>query len=359
MTGRYAHNGGVRTNAGVPSKLNQQTSIQYLLRQSGYRTGIVGKYFNSWPLATNPPHFDTWATFSSSNKSYSGGQWNIQGTVQTVGQYATHFMGDQVEAFLSSASIQPWYLYVAPPHPHGPYTAEAKYTSAPVPAWQGNPAVFETDRSDKPAYVQSSKRTLSNAQGIRTKQLRTLMSVDDLIDRIMTKLQITGQLENTLVIFTSDHGFMWSEHGLSGKRFPYTQSVTVPLLVRWPGTTIAEATDTRLVGNIDLAPTALEAAGVAPPTSPPMDGRSLLTSGSRDRLLIEHWTDGGTNVPTWASLVTPSDQYVEYYSGTSVSFREYYDLISDPWQLQNLQVPPAGVPAQLAADRTCVGSSCP
>jgi arylsulfatase A-like enzyme len=363
FTGRYAHNHGVQSNT-EPENLNQQTTVQYYLDRAGYRTGIFGKYLNSW-FREQPPYFDRWAISKSSKTGYSGGEWNVQGTVRTVSQYGTHFIGDQADAFLNSGSQDPWFLYLAPPNPHSPYEAESKYKTAPVPEWTCNPAVLESDRSDKPPYVRLYNGNCARGQETRTKQLRTLMSVDDLIDRVLTTVRDNGELSNTLVFFLSDNGYLWSEHGLTGKRFPYLDSIRIPMFARWPGHVPAGVVDRRLVANIDLAPTVLDAAGLTART--PIDGHSLLSGYSRDRMLTEYWSGGdwagpveGDPVPDWASLFTPEGHFIRYYrpDGT-VSFREYYRLSVDPWELSNRFKPPAGWSAQLTADRTCAGNTCP
>jgi arylsulfatase A-like enzyme len=363
LTGRYAHNHGVTSNLEARG-LDPRITVQYYLGQAGYRTGIIGKYMNAW-LRQRPPFFDTWAIFGSSRAAYSGGDWNIQGTVRTVDQYATRFIGDQAEAFLDSGSGEPWFLYLAPPNPHQPYRVEAKYQGAPVPDWDCNPAVRESNRSDKHPYVRLYHRTCNQGKEIREKQLRTLMSVDDLLDRVLRAVKAEGELSNTLVFFLSDNGYLWSEHGLGGKRHPYLQSIEIPMLARWPGHLPAGAVDRRLVANIDIAPTVLDAAGLTPPT--PLDGRSLLSNHSRDRMLIEYWSGGnwsgpveGDAVPDWASLITRRGHYVRYYQpDTSSDFREYYDLRADPWELHSLPAPPAGWAKQLSSDRVCAGLRCP
>lgn len=102
----------------------------------------------------------------------------------------------------------------------------------------------------------------------------------------MTTLRDTGQLDNTLAFFLSDNGYMWSEHGLSAKRHAYTQSIQIPMFARWTGHLPAGAVDPRLVANVDIAPTVYEAVGVVPRDD--VDGRSLLSAYSRDRLLLRH-----------------------------------------------------------------------
>jgi arylsulfatase A-like enzyme len=127
------------------------------------------------------------------------------------------------------------------------------------------------------------------------------------------------------------------------------------------------------VANIDIAPTVLDAAEITPDPAYPLDGRSLLSPVQRDRLLLEF--QGGNNqpgVPTWAATWTSEYQYVEYYDDATggVSFREYYDLVNDPFQLTNLlgDADPANDPPldeqsklslRLSRDRVCAGTEGP
>ena len=209
---------------------------------------------------------------------------------------------------------------------------------------------------------------------MRARQLRTLMSVDDMVGRIFESMGELGERRDTLAIFLSDNGFIWADHRIGGenktagqKRLPYTASIGIPLLIRWPGQVPQGATSARLTGTVDIAPTVLDAAGVAPdPAAPPLDGRSLLQPAVRDRVLLEYWRLGKAPFKTWASTRTRAFQYTEYYGEDrrTVVFREYYDLIRDPWQLRNLlrdgdpsnDPSLGGLEAQLSADRTCAGT---
>ncbi|MFE2324174.1 sulfatase [Streptomyces sp. NPDC059385] len=372
FSGRYAHNHGVRNNAASHS-LDQHTTVQRYLKQAGYRTGLFGKYLNSWTLADNPPHFEEFALLQP---AYTNANWNVNGTVQTINGYTTNIIKNKTLSFLDKAATdsRPWFAYVTPYASHGPRTPEAKYANVAVPAWNGRPSVPEADRSDKPAYIQNATGTLADGQQIRAEQLRTLLTVDDAVQAFRDKLAALGQLDNTLVIYIGDNGFGWGDHGWTKKSVPYSPAHEVPFYLSWPAGGLGSGTvDNRVVANIDIAPTILDAAGITPNT--PQDGHSLLSGHSRDHLLVEWWKQGtgGTGPKTWASYVAKDKQYVEYYdlhtdatgavSGTGqVTFREYYELVSDPYQLQNLlhQATPAqeqalGIPAlaaALAADRT-------
>jgi arylsulfatase A-like enzyme len=196
-----------------------------------------------------------------------------------------------------------------------------------------------------------------------------LLSVDRLVDRLLTTLDELGERGPTMVFFLSDNGFLMGEHGLQQKHSPYTASVKIPMYARWPGHFQAREVDEREVANIDIAATVYDAAGIKP--DEPVDGRSLLDrSWTRDRMLLEYIHREDRAVPTWASLRTAEYQYVEYYDESleEVTFREYYDLLADPYQLTNLlgdadtqnDPEPGRVTAlslELQRDRRCGGTS--
>jgi arylsulfatase A-like enzyme len=371
LSGRYAHNNGVRDNTQA-AKLDQGSTITRRLRDAGYTTGIFGKFLNSWPLADNPPHFDRWATFK--NGPYSGFQANEQGQIRTIDQYATTYVARKATQFINQAERndqRPWFLYVAPTAPHSPFTPESQYANADVPEFVPNPAFFEKDRSDKPPGVRNTFLDPAVVLAHRRAQLRMLMSVDDLVSKIFSSLksnqEVDGQNEETLAVFVSDNGFMWGEHGLEGKDRPYTYAAKIPLYLRWPGRINAGVDDPRIVANIDLVPTVLEGTNIQSET--PMDGESLLGGHSRDRILLERLLASGRLF--WVSTRTASYQYTEYYRASDPPdappfFREYYDLVADPWQLTNYLAdgdplndpPPPTLDAlhnQLMSDLSCAG----
>ncbi|MFN2524676.1 MAG: sulfatase [Actinomycetota bacterium] len=364
LTGSYTHNHGVRSNGLEDWKaLDHSTTIERYLQDAGYRTAMYGKFLNNWPVRRDPPYFDSWAVIPKvfGRRAYYDSEWNVNGRVKRVSTYATQFIESKGLRFLQTSESndsQPWFLFLSTTAPHAEFTPEPIYENATVPKWNGNPAVSESDRSDKPAYVRAFDETYKEGAAARRGQLRTLMSVDDLVEAVMGELDRLGE-ENTLAIFLSDNGYFWSEHKLPAKGAPYLQSVRVPMLLRWEGQIEANSVDERLVANIDVAPTILSAAGI------PFggDGGNLLdNSWSRDRLLLEYWIDPySPTIPRWASTVERSAQYIEYYNGDGdVIFREFYDLGADPWQLQNLRTPPDPSWAdRLREDRRCAGASCP
>jgi arylsulfatase A-like enzyme len=370
FSGRYAHNTGVRTNPDG-SALDHSLTMERLLAEHGYDSAYVGKFLNDWQLGTPPPYFEHWSLVGG---GYSNQFWNVDGVGRTYADYSTDLIGDRAVAYLDgfeAADAQPWFLFLAPPAPHYPYEPAARDADAAVAAWAGNPATAETDRSDKPPWVRNRSFSLAQAEAVRIPQLRTLMAVDDMVGRVMTRLQQLGELSDTLVIYTSDNGYVWGEHRLGGdygtagqKRYPYTESVRVPMYVRWDGHVQAGTTDVRMTSTVDIVPTVLDAAGIDPDY--PLDGHSMLSSYTRTRILLEYWLDpGDATIPTWISMRTPSLQFVEYYDANgNVTFREYYDLQADPWQLVNLlndgnPSNPAidALVAEVRSDALCSGTS--
>jgi arylsulfatase A-like enzyme len=375
FTGRYAHNHGVVRNLAVQA-LDHRSTLQYYLRTAGYNTAIVGKFLNRWPLEEAPPYFDRYSVFlpEHSTHGYYDVNFNVDGEIDRIDEYSTDFIADESVRILEDFDeddSRPWLLYVTPYAPHGPRTPEPAYEEAWVPTWDPNPAVDEKLLGDKPDVFSVHSRVIhDNAEQARTQQLRTLMSVDDLVGRLAGTLDRLREERDTIAFFMSDSGFLWGEHNLLKKRLPYTQAVRIPLLVRWVDGR-HEPVDDRLVGGIDVAPTVLEATTTAPDPAYPLDGRPL-DGRKRRRLLLEHWSDRMQYTPTWASLVSDDYQYTEYYfrGGNRKRAVELYDLKADPWELENLassQPESRGVSSarlgrlshRLDRYRNCVGAGCP
>ncbi|MFN2588618.1 MAG: sulfatase [Actinomycetota bacterium] len=341
MTGLYAHNHGVRTSErGQAELLDQQLTMQRYLRREGYRTAIFGKYLNAWPRDVDPPWFDAWAILSDSTaRAYFHGRWNVNGEVRERKRYSTRIVEREALAFLKTAEgeddAQPWLMYLTPTSPHLPAVPHPDHARMEVPPFEPTPAMLEEDRSDKPAEVREQTVDPKLVRQWRRRQLRSLIAVDELVGAVARRLEKTGEAETTLAIFMSDNGFLWGEHGLAEKIRPYEASAEIPFLVRWPGRFAAGATDERLAANVDVAPTVVEAAGVE--AGHEFDGRSLLTS-EHDHLLLEQWKRADRTVPNWAALRAREYLYVEYYGGDRLvpTYREYYDLVADPWELENL-----------------------
>ena len=375
FSGRYTHNHGNLNNQ-TTKNLDYEATIMAYLKRSGYQTGMAGKFLLEWRNSDRPPFFDRWALTT-------GGYVNVpfgtdQGTI--TADYTTSETRRQAVRMLNifeADDRRPFFLYLAPQAPHaastpGTFPAEPKYASADVGPCNPSPGVLEADKSDKPPWVRNYNTTRETGCHDRQGQLRTLLSADDMVDAVMTRLAGLGEASGTVAIFTSDNGYLWAEHGVREKFVPYTESVRVPFLVRWPGKVPAGFVDHRPVANVDITPSVLAAAGLAPALRYPFDGRPFLTNKglsttARPEAYFEQFKDANRpNFPAWRSLRTASVQYIEWYNTAgAVVFREYYNLNADRFQLTNLLADgnpnnnpdTTALSARLARYKTCRGRS--
>ncbi len=371
FTGRFPHNTGITGN-GLDAEIaamDQSATFQGYLHASGYRTAMAGKFMNTVPLSRSPQYWDHW-TFMTGG--YTDVSYNVDGTVKKIPGYYSTVLGNQVVQDLNSFEQQdstPWLIYVAPQAPHAPTTPDTPHANAAVPSWTYPASFNEADVSDKPSTVSwRGKLNATQVEDLRKAQLRTLMSVDDMVGQIVDEMNRLGEDQNTLAIFTSDNGYLWGEHRILDKRFPYTESQEVPLMMRWDGHITPGSTDDRLISNVDIVPTLLQAAGITPTLKHPLDGVSILSSTRRTELLTEYGRSLDSSLPPWAALRTDTAQYAEWYNATTgaLTDREYYNLVDDPLQLVNLlgdgstanDPNVASWSARLAAARKCVGSAC-
>ena len=229
-----------------------------------------------------------------------------------------------------------------------------------------SPAVNEADVSDKPELVRTlpplASRALATIRTRYQRRLASLLAVDEAVARMVATLRASGELNRTLILFTSDNGWLQGEHRLAGgKSLLYEPSVRVPLLMRGPGVPRG-VRRTQLVANIDLAPTILAAARARPGL--PQDGLSLLGLARNPRaglgrgILFEDGQRGDTK--EYVAIRTPGHLYAEYANGD----RELYDLRADRFQLRSVHASAAhaalrrALAARLAALRRCRGASC-
>jgi N-acetylglucosamine-6-sulfatase len=380
MTGRYPHNNGVRNQQDGP-RFDGPHSMACYLRDAGYATYLDGKFLTTWPKTQTPPCFLHSTVMWG---GYNNVQVKVDGVSRASAGYSTTYLGSRGREYITEAlsAGQPFLLYETPQAPHwvnvtnsdGTQTQlavpDTKYRTTPVGTCSGVP---EADRSDKPAYVRTMNYTTTKAQAMCQSQMRAIMTADDEFGATMQLLADRGILDNTLVILSSDNGYMWGEHGRWEKFVPYEPSVRIPLLLRWPGRVNAGVDTTRTVSYLDLLPTVLEAAGVALAAgAPPLDGESLLrASKPRTTTYAEYYNDpANSNIPSWRMVRTATAKYIQTYDaqGTVIA-REYYNLSADPAENTNLlgdgnaaNDPPAttitSLTSRLNAFSTCSGANC-
>jgi N-acetylglucosamine-6-sulfatase len=390
LTGQYPHNHGVVANGGPNGgyqHLDNGNTLPLWLQQAGYYTAHLGKYLNHYgeDSPEPPPGWSRWfglidpSTYRLFDYTVSDDGVPVS-YGHAAGDYQTDVLAAEAERVLRSRAgeSQPFFVSVAPIAPHLERIAGRQSPPRPAPRYAGRfageplpvKASFnEADVSDKPAHIRrlpplTAARTAHETAVYRAR-LASLLAVDDLVERLVNALADTGQLARTVIVFTSDNGFLVGEHRIvDQKYYPYEESIRVPLIIRGGGFPAA-ATAVQQVSNVDLAPTIVALTGAKPRRV--MDGRSLLPLAldprqGRDRTLLIEGVHAGAAKPTFQAVRDPRWLYVEYATGD----RELYDLAKDPLELRSRHA--ATAPAltavrgdlarRLARLRTCAGASC-
>jgi arylsulfatase A-like enzyme len=352
LTGQYAHHTGVVDNFGLHSfpAFHASSTVATWLHAAGYDTALVGKYINDYTIYGHhqiPPGWDDWQVMDSiPMEKYYDYSVNDNGHLVHYGDapqdYSTTVLTRKAVDFIHGAR-KPFFLYFAPVTPHlpaipAPQDQRKLENIAPL----NTPSIDEANIGDKPwSYWHRDmlKAAAEIYQGdVRRRQLQSLLSLDRSVKEIVDALRSKHVLDHTVILYTSDNGFLWGEHRLGGKIWPYEESTHVPLIVRTPWAPWG-TTDARPVLNIDLASTIAAIAGVKPEL--PQDGRSFLPllQGKeipwRHGFVVEYLGRNLLKVggpPPYIAVHTGRYLYVEYRRG----WRELYDLRRDPWELTNV-----------------------
>lgn len=277
LSGTYTHTHGVRDN--FTDYPHQLQSFPLLLQEAGYNTAYIGKWHMGEGDDSRRPGFDYWVTHKGQGKYYDT-DFNVNGERKTVAGYYTDRVTDMALDWLAQREKgKPFALVVGHKAPHGPFVPEPRYATLydevpyPYPA-----SSFALD--DKPAWIKERLPTWHGIYGplygfrenfpdtrpeavtdferfVRS-YVATINSVDDSVGRLYASLERSGELDNTIFIFSSDNGFLFGEHGMIDKRTMHEASVRVPLVVRYPklvnpGTTVDEH-----VLSLDVAPSVME-----------------------------------------------------------------------------------------------------
>jgi arylsulfatase A-like enzyme len=388
LTGQYGHNNGVLGNMppdGGYAKLDHSNTLAVWLQNAGYNTVHLGKYLNGYGRTDPteiPAGWTEWrGSVDPSTYRFYGYTLNENGTLVTYERpYQTDLYARKAANIIRRRAAQaaPFFLWVAflAPHSGGPRESDdPQGLGTPVPAPRHRnqfaseplprpPSFNEADVSDKPIGIRSRPRlSRDRIRAIREnyqQRLESLLAVDEAVAKIVAALRESGELRNTLIVFTSDNGFFHGEHRVpAGKVLLYEPSIRVPLIMRGPGIP-GGLRLTQHVSNIDLAPTIVDATSATAGRT--MDGRSLFPLFAdptlrlgRD-LLVERMPGDGN----FSAIRTPRYLYAEYWNGE----RELYDLARDPHELASRHADPAyaaiqaDLAARLARLRVCAGETC-
>ena len=296
LTGKYSHTTGIRTLGDVIDHTRERT-LGMMLRDAGYQTAALGKWHLGHGGNSDPAGFDHWSVLPVQGK-YVDPEFHEAGGTVTRRGYVTDILADMALDWLRDRDPdRPFFLYLGNKAPHDPFTYDAAHAELFAGRDLPEPPTLRDDYQGRAVAAARSTQKVANAhlrrhvpeppppdlsgddllrwnyQSFMKGYLRCVASVDDNLGRLLAYLDEAGLAGDTLVVYTSDHGFFLGDHGFYDKRFMYEESIRIPLLVRGPVVAQKGLADDHMVLNVDFAPTLLDLAGAPIPDQ--MPGRSL------------------------------------------------------------------------------------
>ncbi len=390
LTGKYSHKNGFKDNEHSRFDGSQNTFIKEL-RSAGYQTAWIGK----WHLETTPQGFDYWQIVPGQGQYYNPDFIAMDGSTKRIEGYATNIIEDLSEDWLNKRDTgKPFCLVIGHKATHRTWlpdtTDMGKYENInfPLPdnfydAYQNREAARVQDMTIdktmllgydlkmlsysknkegaiermnaaqrakfdayyKPIQADFKSRNLSGKALVEWKYQRymrdylsTAAALDRNIGRTLDYLDQHNLTNNTIVIYVSDQGFYLGEHGWFDKRFMYEESFRTPMMMRYPGQIEKGSVNDDFVMNLDLAPTLLEAAGVAIPKD--IQGKSFLQQVTdkkvkgRDAMYYHYYENGEHSVSPHFGISTGRYKLIRFYK--RVESWELYDLQKDKSEMKNL-----------------------
>lgn len=359
MTGLYTTSHGLVINE--LRLRTDHTCLGHLLTNAGYQTGYIGK----WHLYANElgHHFEPrnsfvprgpdrlgfdgyWAAYNFHHLNY-GTYYHTESPEKIYygeGVYEPEAQTDLALDFLAQQKgDDPFALVLSwgPPHdPWGDDNVPAEWREPFADVLVEHPPNYSPE--DDPYGDAWAKLKLGEREKLplwRRNYYAMVSNLDHNFGRLLSALDQQGLADNTIVIFTSDHGEMFGAHGRRAKNIFYEEALHVPLLLRWPGRIEQGSTSNSLLSTIDLLPTLCGLLDLDPPDAAEGVDRSGLLTGAGgpepDAVLLQGtgavaaWDDGFE----WRGIRDARYTYARYrVDGTELLF----DRVEDPWQLQNL-----------------------
>ena len=355
LSGLYAHTHKVINNfTDYPVNL---PSYHRRLRDAGYETAYIGKWHMGEQSDEQRPGFDYWASHKGQGK-YFDNTFNINGTRESLKGYYTHRVTELAVDWLRRPRGRPFLLILGHKAQHCPFEPEPKYAHAFDDVKIEKPPTWNDTGEGKPEWVRQRVPTWHGIDGplfgaktydnfIRT-YLGTLLSVDDSVGEVYEALKAMGELDNTLLLYGSDNGFMIGEHGAVDKRTMYEESIRVPLLVRYPELIREPRVVNEMVLSEDVAPSILDICGVKPLRNiHGMSWKNLVRGwaiwGRRSWYYAYNYEKEFPYTPNVRGVRTRDWKYIHYPNGDDQPDKyiaELYNLKDDPLETKNLIVHP-------------------
>ena len=397
LTGQYPHTNGVYDLKGGIEAERQFLAIE--MKKAGYQTAMIGK----WHLKQEPAAFDYYCVLPGQGKYHNpefrkkgAGEWP-KNLIKAVGKHSSDAITDLTLKWLKEGRDggKPFFLMHHYKAPHDYFEHAERYNDylkdidvpEPPSLWS-HPGEFGSvatrgynddlvphvgtsigDRNPRRSYSKDLPKRFAkdyppnydpaehSAEEIKRlaynaylkNYLRCIKGIDDNLARLFKHLETTGQMDNTVIIYTGDQGFMLGEHDYQDKRWMYEESMRMPFLIRYPKSIEAGARSDAIVENVDFAPTMLEFAGVTTPGY--MQGRSFKSicesgtepSGWKQAAYYRYWMHmAHHDNPGHVGIRTKTHKLIFYYGANyEGGYRtppawELYDLKADPHELVNV-----------------------
>lgn len=397
LTGTYSHINGASS---IYSEFDYRVdTFTQVLHEGGYQTALYGKWHLGEKAKANPQGFDDWLIVPGQGEYIDPEFYGPDGRRRIPG-YATDIITDLGISFLEARDRdRPFALLVHHKAPHRPWVPDDKHKdlypvgSIPEPEtmWDTHASMSkvvqnvrmsiaddltETDvKEPTPPELEGPERFRERAswkyQRYMRDYLQTVQSIDDNVGRLLDYLEAEGLADDTIVVYVSDQGFFLGDHGWFDKRLMFDESLTMPMLIRWPTEIPAGTRVDAMLTNVDFAATFLDMCGfdIADelPANQGTSFRAFLrgedVDGWRDAIYYRYWEHDDPNhaAPAHYGIRTRTHKYIHYYndglgspgSSDRIMPEEYelYDLVADPAELHNVVDDPAyaGVLAELRA----------